>query len=206
MNFCPVCGKDTENKFCDEHRDINIHYKPIVLKMCKCGRYFYRNRWNKSSSVKQAAKKVAEDAIKEKAKVKPIVGEQIVKGEFGMEAHYNGEEFLLPAQLQVEQCPVCSKIKSGYFEATIQLRPKKKELLDFVVKQAEKQDEVFISKMTELDEGFDLQVSSNKFALQVGKKLNQSFKGELKKSKTLYGYDNQRSKKVYRGTVMFRLE
>lgn len=204
MNFCPVCGKSTEKTFCNKHEKVSLNYKDIVVRICECRRYFYRNRWLPFQSLKSVAKKIAENNIKEKTNVNPIIDEELVKKEFEIKVSYKGEKFTIPAKLQVEKCPTCSKIGTQYFESTIQLRPKDEELLDFVINIVDKNPAVFISLMEEKKEGFDLLFSSNKVAMAIGKKLKKSFKGELKTSRHIFGRDKLRSKDLWRVTVCFR--
>ncbi len=96
--------------------------------------------------------------------------------------------------------------KDQYYEAILQLRPKNKEVLDYVLRQLEKRKNIFISKKVELKKGVDLYISDKRFTRALGKKLKKSFRGELKLSRKLYGYDRQKSKKIYRLTVLFRLK
>ncbi len=94
-----------------------------------------------------------------------------------------------------------------YFQAKIQIRPKLPELLIFVQKQVKKKKNVLIARIEEIKNGFDIYITSQKFARTIGKKLKQSYpKGELKISRTLHTRDKLRSRDVYRGTVLFRLE
>lgn len=204
MGFCPICGKDTDTTFCEEHTPNELEHKDVVVRLCECRKYFYRNQWLRFESVKNVAEKIAKDSIKGNARVNAFVDNEVVKKRFEIEVFKGGDKFLIQGKVQVEKCPVCSRIGSNYFEAIIQLRPHDDELVEFVYKQIEKEEHAFISKVVELKEGFDLYVSSNKFALKMGKRLSQSFKGETKISKTLHTRDKMRSKDLYRMTVCFR--
>ena len=93
-----------------------------------------------------------------------------------------------------------------YYESILQIRPYTKEVLDFVKKQIDKKENVFISKEINLKTGVDLYLTSNKFAINLGKLLKKRFKGTLKISKSLYSRDKQTSKLLYRITVCFRLQ
>lgn len=94
---------------------------------------------------------------------------------------------------------------SNYFEAIIQLRPAKKEVLDFVLDQIKKND-IYVSKYNELKTGVDIYISSRKFANQLLRRLKKSFKGTSKVSKALHSQDRQTGKLKYRITVLFRPE
>ena len=101
--------------------------------------------------------------------------------------------------------PSVSRSKD-YFEAILQIRPKNKEVLDFVKKQVEKRENTWIAKQQELKYGVDLYISSRKFAIILGRKLKKTFDGELKVTKSLFTRDRQTSKNIYRVTVLFRVK
>ncbi|MFH1590124.1 MAG: NMD3-related protein, partial [archaeon] len=180
MNFCPVCGKDIKGKFCDEHNPVSLNYKDILVRVCECKKYFHRNRWAPFNNLAKIAEKIAKEQIKEKVTVKALLDETIEKKPFELEVNFQGEQFMVPAKLQIERCPICSKMGTEYFESVIQLRPKNIELLEFVKNQVNKNPQAFISKVDEKKDGFDVFLSSNKAALNISKKLKKSFKGELK--------------------------
>ncbi len=93
--------------------------------------------------------------------------------------------------------------RSDYYEGILQIRPRNKELYDFVINQVRKNN-ISIAKELDFDYGYDFYLSSRKFTTQLGKKLTKSFKGEIKISKSLYGRHKQTSKDLYRITVFFR--
>ena len=205
--FCPICGKRTNNTFCEEHTKINFEYKDIVVRVCKCKKYFYRNRWLPFETLKLITEKIAKDNIKEKVKVNSLIKGEIEKKDFEVEVNYQGETFVIPGKLIVEQCPICSKEATGsYFVSTLQIRPKDDEILDFVKNLVEKDNQSFISQVITLKEGYNVLLSSNRAALQIGKKIAKSFKGKLKTTRKLFSYDKQKSRDLYRSTVMFRRE
>ena len=93
-----------------------------------------------------------------------------------------------------------------YFEGTLQLRNPNEELLNFVMNQFNKNEKVWVAAKRKLKTGVDLDVSSNKFLLQLGKKLKKSFKGKLIVSRRLHTQNRLTSRLVYRMTVCFRSE
>jgi len=94
--------------------------------------------------------------------------------------------------------------KDGYFQAILQLRPKNKEILDWIYKQLIKNN-IKIGREVKRKEGIDIYLSSKKFTLALGKKLKKTFKGTTKVTKSLFTKNRLTSKKVYRITVCFRL-
>ncbi|MBI2107417.1 hypothetical protein HYT57_05525 [Candidatus Woesearchaeota archaeon] len=93
-----------------------------------------------------------------------------------------------------------------YYQAKLQLRPCTKEILDFVYNEIDKRDDCLISKEEELKTGADIYLTSQKFAQILGRKLKVKFKGKVTISRTLFGINKMTSKKVYRVTILFRLE
>lgn len=96
--------------------------------------------------------------------------------------------------------------KDQYYEAILQLRPKNKKVLNYVLKQVEKRKNAYVSKRVDLKTGIDLYISDRKFTQALGKKLKKAFGGELKLSRKIYGFNRLKGKKIYRVTVLFRLK
>jgi len=92
----------------------------------------------------------------------------------------------------------------GYYEAVIQIRPRDKEILNYVRNQIRKKKGVQISKEEFFKYGIDVYVTDQKFARNLGQKLKKAFKGELKITKSIHTKDRQTSREVFRGTVLFR--
>lgn len=97
------------------------------------------------------------------------------------------------------------KMHQNYYEAILQIRPKKASVLEFVRNESEKLS-TKISKEISMDFGTDFYISSRKSAIKIGKQLKRQFKGTLKVTKSLHGKDRQSSKLIYRITILFRLE
>jgi len=93
-----------------------------------------------------------------------------------------------------------------YYESKLQIRPYNQEVIDYVKKRVKERNDVSIAKETKLKTGIDIHLTSNKFALILGKKLKKAFKGEVKTSKKLFSVSRMTSKKLYRITVCFRLK
>lgn len=91
-----------------------------------------------------------------------------------------------------------------YFEGFLQLRNCSREVSDFVRRLTLKHPTAFISKEKKVKNGIDFSFSDNKFLRALGKKLQESFVGQVKTSATLHTRDRQRSKDLHRLTVLFR--
>ena len=78
------------------------------------------------------------------------------------------------------------------------------EIISFVRNQVTKRNDVSITKTVKFPNGLDLYMTSQKFIRILGKKLKESFGGELKISSKLHT-KNRQGKELYRVNVLFRL-
>jgi len=78
-------------------------------------------------------------------------------------------------------------------------------VMDFINKQMENKEGVFISKRVKVINGVDLYFSSQRFLQNLGRKLQKTFGGELKISTKLHTVHRLTSKRIYRVNVLFRL-
>jgi len=94
----------------------------------------------------------------------------------------------------------------GYFEAVMQLRDPNDELINFINNQLKKNPDVFIANILPQKNGFDIYISSQRFARSLGNKMKRAFKkSELKMTRSIFTRNRQTSKDVYRVTVFFRI-
>ena len=91
-----------------------------------------------------------------------------------------------------------------YFEGVLQLRNPTPEIMGFFRSQMNKKPEVFISNVERLKNGMDISLSSKKYLQQIGKKLQETFGGELKISAEHFSRSRQTSKDMFRVNVMYR--
>ena len=94
--------------------------------------------------------------------------------------------------------------RSDYYQGILQLRDITDEILSFVRNQLKKSGYAAVTKSVKLQNGFDLYITSQKFIRVLGKKLKESFGGELKISAKLHTR-NRQGKDLYRVNVLFRL-
>ena len=93
--------------------------------------------------------------------------------------------------------------RPNYFQGILQLRNVGDEVVSFVHNQIEKRNDVAITKTVRFSNGFDLYMTSQKFVRILGKKLKESFGGELKVSSKLHTR-NKQGRDLYRINVLFR--
>lgn len=93
--------------------------------------------------------------------------------------------------------------RPNYYQGILQLRGISNEMLGFVRNQIAKRGDVAVTKTVRFSNGVDLYITSQKFIRIVGKKLRESFGGELKISSKLHTRSRE-GKDLYRVNVFFR--
>ena len=91
-----------------------------------------------------------------------------------------------------------------YYEAILQLRPRNLALIKLTLDYI-KDGNFLISKEIDKKFGLDLYLNNKKGAVNIARKLKKMFKGEIKLSRKLYSVDRMTSKRLWRVTVLFRL-
>ena len=94
--------------------------------------------------------------------------------------------------------------RPNYYQGILQLRNINDKILGFVYAKINKRDDVAVTKTVKFPNGIDLYVTSQKFIRILGKKLMESFGGELKVSSKLHTR-NKQGKDLYRINVLFKL-
>ena len=94
--------------------------------------------------------------------------------------------------------------RPNYYQGILQLRNVNEEILSFVRNQINKRDDVAITRRVDLPNGVDLYITSQKYIRIIGKKLKDSFGGELKTSSKLHTR-NRQGKELYRINVLFKI-
>ena len=91
----------------------------------------------------------------------------------------------------------------NYYEGVLQIRNPNQELENFLMNQLRK-EKVAISKKITHKQGYDLFLTSQRFTLALGRRLNKAFRGKLTVSRRIHTRKRITSKDVYRVTVLFR--
>ena len=94
--------------------------------------------------------------------------------------------------------------RPDYYQGILQLRNINEEAIIFVRNLIGKRDDVAVTKTVNFSDGVDLYITSQKYIRIIGKKLKDSFGGELKVSSKLHT-KNRQGKELYRVNVLFRL-
>ena len=94
-------------------------------------------------------------------------------------------------------------LRPNYFQGVLQLRDINDEVLAFVKNQVNKREDVAITKTVKYSNGFDFYLTSQQFIRAIGKKLKESFGGQLTVTSKLH--TKRQGKDLYRVTSLFRL-
>ena len=93
--------------------------------------------------------------------------------------------------------------RPDYYQGILQLRNINEEMLSFVNNQIKKRSDVVVTRTVKFSNGFDLYITSQKFIRILGKKLKDSFGGELKINSKLHTR-NKQGRDLYRVNVLFK--
>ena len=206
--ICPRCGTTSSQRkfagtFCVDCYSSRVKLeipKKITLKQCRTCAKVWARRWIRPEDSAIAA------FIISKCKG-PFSNARVILGErprltFIVEVQGSFIELNREFELAFEsvQCPVCSRLTGGYYEAIVQLRGEA-ERMPRIRKRLERKlgKKTAVSKVEELREGVDLYMVSKKETAEALSELGLTFTISNK----LFGVrDGQR---VYRTTFCVRL-
>ena len=92
-----------------------------------------------------------------------------------------------------------------YFEGILQLRNIDNEVIEFAVKEIEKNENAYIAKVKKVTNGMDIYVSPQKLLRSLGNKLQNRFGGQLTVSTKLHTRSKETSRDLYRVNMLFRI-
>lgn len=92
--------------------------------------------------------------------------------------------------------------RPNYYQGILQLRDVNDEIMDFVHSQIQKRGDVAITKAVKFDNGVDFYITSQKFIRILGKKLKDSFGGQLKTSSKLHTR-SKTGRELFRVNVLY---
>ncbi len=93
--------------------------------------------------------------------------------------------------------------RPNYYQGILQLRDVSDQIMGFVYSQIHKKEDVAITKTVNYHNGRDLYLTSQKFVRVLGKKLKESFGGELKVSSKLHTRSKS-GKDLFRVNALYR--
>jgi nonsense-mediated mRNA decay protein 3 len=92
-----------------------------------------------------------------------------------------------------------------YFEGILQLRNVSDEVVEFAVREIEKNQDSNIAKIKTVKNGVDIYLAPQKFLRSLGNKLQQKFGGQITVSTKLHTRNRVTSRDVYRVNMLFKL-
>ena len=92
-----------------------------------------------------------------------------------------------------------------YFEGILQLRNVSSEVIEFAIKEIEKNEKTNIAKIKKVTNGIDIYMSPQKLLRSIGNKLQSHFGGQLTVSTKLHTKSRVTSKDLYRVNMLFRM-
>lgn len=229
--------------FAAEHRLLRVP-KGVSTSVCKrCGSYMSGNRWQKPSG-EDAGYEAAVAAVRRDLQLAKSthVGTQFVRleesgAELSFEASPAAKDVIVEVrargkihELQKEPsvdsaqvlvklrqttCDTCSLIRSGYYEAILQVRGEEKlskSKISEITKVLQKRvsdvgasnDKVFVTKIEEKSEGVDFYVSSLSLARAMATLLKERFHAKIRETSKLIGQERG-GKRTFRVSVLARL-
>ncbi len=222
MSFCPICGDPAVDTFCKEHlqekEPLLLPHKPVQLTLCStCDSFLYRGRWSPLTLFDTFIHKQLvynPRAVIETVEFPmPIFEEKpkeftlplLVIGSVSSAVASYEEEYEIEIPIHLEQCSKCKQATGGYFEGILQIRNPREEVIAFVEEWVSRHPDMRISRKKEISTGIDFEVTNQQMLVTLGHELHRRFGGLIQKNAKLHTYDHQKSKKVYRLTVLVRL-
>ncbi len=181
MDICPRCGKPSQKgNLCDtcvKQEQGDTPLREVSVKVCAtCKSYFHHNTWVRYTDEKHLQNK--------------ILGKTAGTLKFLM-----------------TECPKCARRpESNYYEGILQLRNPRNEIVRFIEHFGDRHlaRGMFIMKQMFVPNGIDFYVANQKLLMRLGKHLLTAFGGIIKTNAKIHTRDAQKSKDVYRMTVVFQ--
>ena len=222
MAFCPICGDDAVDVFCEsclrEREPLLVEIKPLTLIICpSTDEIKVSGRW---VPIKQFHRFVKKHLVfNKKAQIVdlsyplPVFDQKptdftlpiLVAGTVSKHLEPYEEEYEIDVPVQIEESEKANLSKSGYFEGTLQLRKPRDEVVSAIEELVNASDDAFIAKAIDVKGGIDFEITNQDFLVSLVYELRKRFGGTIRKNAKLHTYDHQRSKKVYRLTCLLRL-
>jgi len=219
---CIKCGKESGKlinnicRNCYSKSPLINNFKTINLKYCNfCKKFIYKNK--QISDLKPIILDhlvVTDHAVIDEIDFDLLFDKSSIDvtliGHFDFDKSKEIEEsYVFKINLVQFMCNDCKKKSSQAYSAIIQLRNKKNKYYDNISKYIENSisnnKSTNIVKIEESSSGLDYYITNTDFGMTLAKKIMEKYGAEVKTSKKLYGMDQQRSKQVFRVTILVRL-
>jgi NMD protein affecting ribosome stability and mRNA decay len=188
--------------------------KAINLTLCSCDKYLERSIWRPYSNIeKLISDKVRKEIPKSKVIFNnfemPMMPKE--KKEIEVIAKLKEKERPVKVILKLVKCELCAREGTQYFEAILQVRSLSTDVLEKGIDLLKRRVEnlrnrgVFINKVEQVTDGFDLFLTNRRIAQSLGRELYEGFGGVFKMSPRIFTRNKQTSKDLYRMSILVRL-
>ena len=222
MAFCPVCGDDAVDVFCEsclrEREPLIKEIKPFTLTVCpSTDEIEIRGDWFPLKKFSRLVEKVitynSRAQILEVDFPLPVFEEKprdftlpiLVTGTVSKFLEPYEEEYEIEIPVEIRESPKASLSKSGYFEGTLQLRNPRDDVVKAIEELVSSADNAHIARVKDVRGGIDFEFTNQEYMVSLVYELRKRFGGLVQKNAKLHTYDHQTSKKVYRLTCLLRL-
>lgn len=213
---CVRCGKEVKKAVegqCRECMLLNEEFlKGVNLKKIKicseCNRIMIKGSWIEYKSDIDLAEKALDIDVIEGGKYKiidAVLGKRL-EIKVQISAGKIKKEYVIELMKEGVTCSRCSKKGTKYFEAVLQLRNVRDEVIEFAESKLSTAGEkgVYLNKVENIKGGADLYITSQGFARRLGQELAARFGGELSVNEKLFSMSKQTSKELFRLSVLLR--
>jgi NMD protein affecting ribosome stability and mRNA decay len=222
MVFCPICGEDAVDVFCEAHlkerEPLISEITPFTLTACPTTEEIHiSGEWYPLTKFERLVKKNL--TFNKRAQIlevefpMPVFEEKprdftlpiLVHGTVSKNLEPYTEEYELDVPVELSESPKASIAKSGYFEGTLQLRNPREGVINAIEEIMQSTPENHLSRARDVKGGIDFEFTNQEHMVWLTYELRKRFGGIVRKNAKLHTYDHQRSKKVYRLTCLIRL-
>jgi NMD protein affecting ribosome stability and mRNA decay len=188
--------------------------KAINLTLCSCDKYLEKSIWKPYSNIEKliadkVKKQIPQSKIIFKSFEMPMIPKE--KKEIEVIAKLKDKEHVVKVILKLVKCELCAREGTQYFEAILQVRSLSTIVLEKGIDLLKRRVEnlrnrgVFINKVEQVGDGFDLFLTNQRIAQSLGRELYESFGGVFKVSPRIFTRNKQTSKDLYRMSILVRL-
>ncbi len=227
--FCVECGAEgevyeslCEKCFLERHKLAELP-EFLDIEMCKeCGNFLVGSKW-----IKQPLERVVDMVIDRAVSYEKIVDNAHFKVQFFPEDEMNiaivvecdmfvddlraQKEIQSKVRIKPSQCVTCTRRKSRYYEAVLQIRADRRDLSEeemesiynYVNKRVDASPDAFISEEEEMHGGMDFHMSPKALARNISKELALTYGAQESSSAKLIGMKD--GQELYRVTHSIRL-
>ncbi|MBN1159986.1 MAG: 60S ribosomal export protein NMD3 [Candidatus Diapherotrites archaeon] len=229
--FCPSCGvKEGEKEFIDgfcidcylkDHELFKIP-EEIEIEICSnCQKFRFGKQWidyTDENIEKLIVSKAESNMDIDDLKVGIYPEEKNVLVKLQIKGRKNEIPLTIRKEIYLKErkvnCPACSRLNGGYFEATLQIRfdkmqrdKERKALLqmhEILNSEREKGDHLAqVIKLEEKKDGFDVQLGSKKAARKISREFTKRYNGKVTFSSSIV--TEKKGTPVYRDTFCVRM-